>query len=168
MGAIVDRERGVAIHSNGKDCYESHGEHYSNDDGYYYGRCWQCVEFVKRYYHDRFHHHMPDVWGHAKSFFNTSLKHGEINRDRALVQYRNGGDEKPRAEDLLVYTHGEYGHVAIISKVEADSVEVVQQNIAGLPRVRLPLVKTADGWLLGGTNKPAGWLRLPPHSEGGS
>lgn len=162
VGAIVDRENGVPVYSNGKEAYTSHGKHYSADDGYYYGRRWQCVEFVKRYYHARFRHHMPDVWGHAKSYFDPKIKHGEINPQRGLIQYRNHNDQAPQPEDLLVYTHGEYGHVAIISKVEENHVELIQQNVAGYPRVKIPLTKTPEGWLLGGSNKPAGWLRLPP------
>ncbi len=164
VGAIVDRENGIAIHSNGKDSYTSHGKHFSSDDGYYYGRRWQCVEFVKRYYHDHYHHHMPDVWGHANSFFDPAVKQGEVNQSRGLVQYRNGGDVAPAPGDLLVYNYGEYGHVAIVSKVESRMVEIAQQNVAGHPRTSLPLRKTEEGWILGASNKPAGWLRLPGKS----
>ena len=49
IGTVLDHENGVAIYSNGDEAYKSHGKHFSKD-GYYYGRRWQCVEFVKRYY----------------------------------------------------------------------------------------------------------------------
>lgn len=158
VGAIVDREHGVAIYSNGSDTYNSHGRHFSKD-GYYYGRRWQCVEFVKRYYYDHFNHRMPDGWGHARSFFDPSVTHGQLNQTRGLVQFQNGGQEKPQAGDLLVYVYGEYGHVAIVSKVRQDSIEIVQQNVKGLPRSTLSLSYSQGNWTLQ-NEKIAGWLRM--------
>jgi len=69
LGDIVYTHNNVPIYSNGDAVYQSHGKHFSKD-GYYYGRKWQCVEFIKRYFYDYCGHSMPNVWGHAKDFFD--------------------------------------------------------------------------------------------------
>lgn len=135
VGAKLDEFRGVAVFDNGLLVVKSHGRHYA-DDGYYYGQKWQCVEFVKRFFHQAHGHKMPDVWGHAKDFWDEGVRQGAMNKKRGLLQYRNGGPVPPVAGDLVVFTNGGYGHVAIVTAVSSNSVEVIQQNIAGRPRDR--------------------------------
>jgi len=161
LGDITHTYNGVEIYSNGEHVYESHGKHYA-DDGYYYGHKWQCVEFIKRYYHDAHGHQMPNVWGHAKDFFNTSIPTGQINPDRGMTQFHNGSTTKPAAHDLLVWNHNKYGHVAIIVEVSDKEVKIVQQNIAGHPTQSLPLKRDSSGcWTINpGSTQPAGFLRL--------
>lgn len=130
-----------------------------SDDGYYYGLKWQCTEYVKRFYYTVYQHKMPDGAGNAKYYFNPMLEQGEYNNQRGLFQYKNGGDVKPREDDLIVFTDGKYGHVAIISATGEDWIEVVQQN-SEVPRKRYKLVKTDGGYDVDGDRKPAGWLRL--------
>lgn len=163
IGTQIDTLNGVPVYHNGIVITQTQGRHYASN-GYYYGQKWQCVEFVKRYYHDHYKHKMPNVWGHAKSFYNAELKHGELNQERQLLQYKNGNDEIPKTGDLVVFTYGGYGHVAIVSKVDASKqfVEIVQQNILGKPRVRLPLIAKNGLYTMGQSNKPAGWLRMQP------
>ncbi len=164
LGTMVHTHNGVPIYSNGENYTISHGKHYATD-GYYYGHKWQCVEYVKRYYHDAHQHHMPDVWGHAKSFFDPTLGHGELNTPRGMVQYHNQGTEPPQVDDLLVWgSESSYGHVAIISKVEANSVTIVQQNVKNRPTQKLSLTKSNNSYQLGEKSKknlPLGWLRIP-------
>ncbi|NLL51884.1 MAG: CHAP domain-containing protein [Peptococcaceae bacterium] len=157
-GVKIDEYKGVAVYSNGTDYMSSHGLHYS-EDGYYYGYKWQCVEFVKRFYYERFNHSMPDGAGNAKYFFNTLLEQGEFNQQRGLYQYRNGGDVRPQADDLLVFTKGTYGHVAIISDVGDDWVEVVQQN-SEVTREKLQMEVKDGTYTIHGEKEPAGWLRI--------
>lgn len=116
IGAGIDAHNGVVVHYNGWNIAQSHGKHFAID-GYYYGRKWQCVEFVKRYYHDHLKHDMPDGWGNAKDFFDAGLPHGAFNKRRGLYQYYNDGKETPKPDDLLVYHTGKYGHVAIVTEV---------------------------------------------------
>jgi surface antigen len=136
----------------------SQGLNYS-EDGYYYGYKWQCVEFVKRFYYEKFGHEMPDGAGHAKYFFNPMLAQGEFNEQRGLYQYHNGGDTKPQRDDLLVFTDGAYGHVAIICDVGEDWIEVIQQN-SEVSRERYHLEEDDGKYILSGEREPAGWLRL--------
>lgn len=158
VGTEIDSLNGVVVYANGTDANISHGKHHSKD-GYYYGHQWQCVEFVKRYYYDHYQHKMPNGWGHARSFYDPSVKDGHLNQPRGLLQFQNGGRSKPEVGDLLVYVFGKYGHVAIVSKVTNDSVEVVQQNVHGLPRDRFPLSNSEGLWTIG-HDKIAGWLRM--------
>jgi surface antigen len=156
-GTKIDEYKGVAVYSNGSNYMADHGLSYS-DDGYYYGYKWQCVEFVKRFYYEKFGHEMPDGAGHAKYFYNPMLEQGQLNEQRGLFQYDNGGNKPPQKDDLLVFTDGAYGHVAIISEVRDGWIEVIQQN-SEVSRDRYTL-KTIDGnYFLAGEREPAGWLR---------
>lgn len=159
IGNIIDTYKGVNVYYNGEDYGKNHGKSYSKD-GYYYGYKWQCVEYVKRFYYEAKNHKMPDVYGNAKDFFDDDLNQGDLNKKRGLYQYKNGGDEKPREDDLLVFTDTTYGHVVIISEVGDDYVEVVQQNMGQDSRDKFDL-KYIDGkYYIGGKREPAGWLRL--------
>lgn len=156
----LDTFRGVPVYDNGPIVTFSHGRHYAAD-GYYFGQKWQCVEFVKRFFYKAFNHRMPDVWGHAKDFFDQDTPAGKLNKKRGLLQYRNGGSVAPQPGDLVVFTNGLYGHVAIVSAVRSNQVEIIQQNIYGHPRDGYSL-KSEDGrWVMGESYQPAGWLRVP-------
>ncbi len=72
-------------------------------DGYNIGMKYQCVEFVKRYYYQRFHHKMPDSYGNAKEFYDAAVPDSGLNQKRALLQFCNGSISKPRLEDLLIF-----------------------------------------------------------------
>ena len=160
VGRALDSYRGVAVYDNGLLFFRSYGRHYSAD-GYYYGQKWQCVEYVKRFYHQAKGHQMPDLWGHARDYFQAALPDGALNPRRGLVQYHNGASTKPQPDDLLVFTDTKYGHVAIVNEVAGDSLEVVQQNILGKTRQRFSLVSSNGCWFVTAPRRPAGWLRLP-------
>lgn len=158
IGKAVDSYKNVPVYYNGLLFTDTFGENYSNN-GYYYGYKWQCVEFVKRFYYDSKNHKMPDLYGNAKDFIDSNLKQGELNKSRGLVQYYNGGDTKPKVDDLLVFTDSEYGHVAIITKVSDNYIEVIQQNVLGYPRQKFSLTEKNGDYFIGDDKTPAGWLR---------
>ncbi len=158
IGQEVDNFKGVAVYYNGIDYEQSHGQYYSSD-GYYYGNKWQCVEYVKRYYFQVKDHRMPDVMGNAKDFFDPLTLQGKLNQRRGLVQYRNGGGVKPQVDDMVVFTDSKYGHVAIVTEVTENSVEIIQQNVLNKPRQSLKLRVKAGHYYLGTGKQPAGWLR---------
>jgi hypothetical protein len=140
-------------------------------DGYNIGLKYQCVEFVKRYYYERFGHKMPDSYGHAKAFFKAGLEDGVMNVQRNLRQFRNSGAARPCPDDLLVFGpsfFNRYGHVAIISAVTDSSIEIVQQNPGpfGSSRETIYLELKNGGWQV--HNKSVlGWLRLQPDQKDG-
>jgi hypothetical protein len=158
VGRELDSYRGIPVYDNGLLFFQSHGKNYSAD-GYYYGQKWQCVEFIKRFYCDAKGHRMPDVMGHAKTFFDENVPDGALNPRRGLLQYRNGSSEKPRPDDLLVFTDTKYGHVGIVTEVGNDYLEIIQQNILGRTRQRLKLEVSNGRFTVTEPRRPAGWLR---------
>jgi hypothetical protein len=158
VGRVLDSYKGVPVYDNGLLFFQSHGRNYSAD-GYYYGQKWQCVEFIKRFYYDAKGHKMPDVMGHARTFFDETVPDGALNPRRGLLQYRNGSPEKPCPDDLLVFADTKYGHVGIVTQVGDDYVEIIQQNILGRTRRRFVLVNSNGRFSITEPRRPAGWLR---------
>jgi surface antigen len=157
VGDSLDSFNGVTVYNNGPVYPESFGKHYSND-GYYYGKKWQCVEFVKRYYYDVYHHKFPDGFGNASSFYDEKLESGDFNERRGLLQFKNGGSEKPEEGDILVFG-GTYGHVAVVTKVTDQEIAVIQQNIYMSPRAKFRLSSRNGCYTVGTSWVPKGWLR---------
>lgn len=167
VGDKLDEFNGVAVFYNGAINNVSGRE--LAKDGYNLGLRYQCVEFVKRYYYERFNHRMPNAMGHAKDFFSDKIPNGQLNPDRSLLQYRNGEGAAPQVEDLIVFAPwvlNRYGHVAIVSAVSDDSMEVIQQNPGpfGSSRERFPITQR-DGFAFVGDGNVVGWLRLDPSPE---
>ena len=129
VGDRMDSLNGVYVYYN--DHVKNVSGRNTADDGYNLGLKYQCVEFVKRYYYEYFNHKMPDAYGHAKDFFNPGLKDGELNKPRNLIQYTNPSTKKPEVNDIVVFkatTNEPFGHIAIISQVSDDEIEIIQQN----------------------------------------
>ncbi|MGL5485228.1 MAG: CHAP domain-containing protein, partial [Shewanella sp.] len=88
VGDVIDSLNGVEIYYNG-GVNTNEGRNLSLD-GYNLGIKYQCVEFVKRYFYQRYQHQMPDSFGHARDFFDNLLTDGSWNEKRALRQFTNG------------------------------------------------------------------------------
>ena len=95
-----------------------------------YGKKWQCVEYVRRYYKDALNHEMPEYWGDATDYFRVNIPNGSMNTERDLVQYQNGSI-RPKVNDLLVFQNmaGGLGHVSIVTNVTDSTVSTIAQNI---------------------------------------
>ncbi|WP_240472217.1 CHAP domain-containing protein [Mangrovimonas xylaniphaga] len=161
VGQPIDSLNHVVVFYNGK-VGNVNGRNVTKD-GYNLGLKYQCVEFVKRYYYQHLHHKMPDSYGHAKDFFNKSLQDGQKNKRRNLIQYSNSSITKPKTDDLLVFDatlYNPYGHVAIISKVKENSVEIIQQNPGplGSSRETFQLTHQNNKWQIQDSHA-LGWLR---------
>ncbi len=166
VGQEIDRLNGVPVFYNGGVGHTA-GRNLA-PDGYNLGMKYQCVEFVKRYYHQHLGHKMPDSYGHAKQFFDPAIADGAVNRRRGLLQYLNGSESKPRPDDLLVFGPSllnPYGHVAIVSAVTDSSIEIVQQNPGPFRSSRETLPLRADGkrWRCE-NHRVLGWLRMNPNA----
>mgnify|MGYP003576839535 CR=1 FL=1 len=163
-GQIVDQLHNIPVYYNG-ETNKIRGRNRS-EEGYNFGLKYQCVEFVKRYYFVHFNHRMPNTYGNAKDFFNKSVKDGGLNAGRGLIQCRNPSRFKPNVSDLLVYSghiFNKFGHVAIVSKVSGNSVEIIQQN-PGPGRSSRETYKLAfknGRWKIG-NDRVLGWLRMKP------
>ena len=161
LGQEIDSFNEVPVYFNGSVSNVS-GRNLSSN-GYNYGLKYQCVEYVKRYYYDHLNHSMPNSYGHAKDFFNPNLSDGQINSERNLLQFNNPSKTKPKVNDLLIFDKTKfnpYGHVAIISKVSENQIEIVQQNAGAYSssRDKFNLEFSNEKWNI---ENPGilGWLR---------
>jgi surface antigen len=162
VGQVIDELNGVAVYYNG-GVGHTEGRNLAAD-GYNLGIKYQCVEFVKRYYHERLRHKMPDTYGNAKDFFDAALADGELNTKRDLLQYRNPSANPPEDDDLLVFAptlFNPYGHVAIVAKASEDAIVIVQQNPGPFAPSRLTIPLRGEGaqWRLE-NERILGWLRM--------
>lgn len=158
-GEIIDQLDHVPVYFNGGVGQVS-GRNLA-PDGYNIGLQFQCVEFVKRYYLEVFHHKMPDSYGHARDFFDPMILDGQINPTRGLLQFINNGKTPPQKGDLLVFKGtwlNRFGHVAIVSKVSEHDIEYIGQNHGPFSPSRYHL--ELQGNLIN-SKKLLGWLRMP-------
>jgi surface antigen len=164
VGQPLDSLNGIVVYYNGG--VNNVTERNTTPDGYNLGLKYQCVEFVKRYYYAHLKHKMPDSYGHAKDFFDPTVPDGKRNTKRDLDQYTNPSQSKPQVNDLLIFEGtfwNKYGHVAIISRVTENEIEIIQQNPGpfGKSRATFPLQKTAPKWEIK-DDQILGWLRKSP------
>ena len=158
-GQEIDSFNGIPVYYNGWFS-NIKGRNVTND-GYNLGLKYQCVEFVKRYYFEHLNHKMPNSYGHAKDFFDNSLRDGQKNKARNLFQYTNASRSKPKVSDLLIYkasTFNKFGHVSIVSRVSDDEIEIIQQNIGSQSRETFKLIYNDGLWKIK-SNRIVGWLR---------
>jgi len=161
VGEEVDNFNGVSVYYNG-GVGTVIGRN-TTSDGYNLGLKYQCVEFVKRYYYEHLNHKMPESYGHAKDFFDKRLVDGQRNAPRNLTQYENPSKSKPKVDDLLIFdktASNPYGHVAIVSKVSANKIEIIQQNPGpfGKSRESIRLENKNGNWKIN-RRLVLGWLR---------
>lgn len=161
VGQKIDSLNGVSVYYNG-GVGNVDGRALSKG-GYNLGLKYQCIEFVKRYYYEKLNHKMPDSYGHAKDFFNSQIKDGEINKQRDLKQFKNSSKTKPKVDDLVIYsatTLNKYGHVSIVSKVTENEIEIIQQNPGpfGNSREKYDLINENGKWKIK-NDRILGWLR---------
>jgi hypothetical protein len=162
IGDILDSLDGVKVFYNGM---VGHTGERNVSDGYNIGLTFQCVEFVKRYYFEHYKHRMPDAYGHAKDFFDVSLKDGKLSSRRNLLQFTNPSASKPKKGDLVIFgghSGNPYGHVAIISAVFPNEIEIIQQNPGPFApsRMKFPIDSSSSGFQIK-ASRLLGWLRMP-------
>ena len=161
VGQKIDSLNNVYVFYNGG--VDNVEERNTTAEGYNLGLKYQCVEFVKRYYYVYLKHKMPDSYGHAKDFFDSTLKDGQKNKKRNLMQHRNYSITKPKTDDLLIFDgtiFNKYGHVAIISKVTETEIEIIQQNPGPFSSSReVFYLEKKDGVWSIKNKRVLGWLR---------
>lgn len=162
VGEIIDEFNGVKIYYNGG--IDNTNARNVSKDGYNIGVQYQCVEFVKRYYYEFYNHKMPDSYGNAKDFFEKKIEDGIINPKRNLIQYHNPSKEKPLINDIIIFDKtifNPYGHIAIISNVSENDVEIIQQNAGPFSKSRekIEIKNNLGSWLIN-NKRVLGRLRL--------
>ena len=163
VGQKLDSLNGVYVYYNGRVGHT--GKRNLSEDDYNIGLEYQCVEFVKRYYYQHYHHKMPDSYGNAKDFYNDSIADGKLNSKRNLIQYKNPSTTKPAVGDLLIFdghVGNKYGHVAIISFVNDNEIEIIQQNPGPFAKSRIKIKFTkGENQFKIESDRILGWLRKP-------
>lgn len=161
VGQQIDSLSGVFVFYNGG--VDNITGRNTTNDGYNLGLKYQCVEFVKRYYYEHLNHKMPDSYGHAKDFFDNSLVDGQKNQKRNLTQFTNPSRIKPNVDDLLIFDgtiFNKYGHVAIVSNVTENEIEIIQQNSGPFSKSRENFsLDSKDGKWKIKNKRVLGWLR---------
>lgn len=155
-GAILASHKGVPARSNLNYPYDSCGGRSV------YGLQYQCVEYVRRFYHlvkgiETREGMMEKRWGgDAGTYFKAAAGKG-------LDAFENGGAASPLPDDILVFRGGPYGHVAIITAVSDDHIEFIEQNLSptGIGRLAYhsDTHRVADRVVPGGVLIVEGWLR---------
>jgi len=162
---LGETDDGVAAYSNCRpDCVvpEPNREH-----GTYTGIRWQCVEFARRWLLIE----RGAVYGDVDVAADIWHKIDHLTRvpgDAAipLENHENGSKTPPKIGDLLIYGR-EFegtGHVAVITGITAEGVEVAEQNFANLAwngthARTIPMIRHGEGyWLL--DPYLLGWKRI--------
>ena len=145
---------GTTAYSNGSDT----GTGYSCSGTGAYGYEYQCVELVQRH----FKTHWGVSWsGNAKDLLTNAPK-------SKVDVYKNGqGGQPPVPGDMIVWTNGTYGHVALVTDVHASGIDILEQNVKGDGHATLAW----DGTTIGArwsTWIPAGWAHAKDNISGGS
>jgi len=153
---VIGEYGGVPAVSNG-DCTAKFG----NGCNILTTAIYQCVEYTKRFYREAMGMDIS-LSGNANTYYATAA-------ERGLDAYPNSGSVVPQADDLIVFNGGDYGHVAIITAVRDDSIDIIEQNwdrnnayktIAKTGNtIADRLVKYKDGTVE--TYSVIGWLRRP-------
>jgi len=161
-GQVVDSYKGVKVFHNGqvKNVFGRN----TTKDGYNLGLKYQCVEFGKRFFYEVYRHKMPNASGNAKDFFDVHLANGAFNSKRGMYQFRNGYSEKPKKDDMGIIgpsSINKFGHLFIITKVNATDVEFIQQNPGQTnpSRGRYQLINSNGKWTIKCPDL-SGWLRM--------
>jgi surface antigen len=141
-GQALDSHQGVTAYSNGGDI----GTCVSGEFGYMY----QCVEYVNRFAVQALGLGNMSGTGNARDYTSA----------RAGLQFvpNTPGPELPQDGDILVFSGGPWGHVAVCTESSDAQVEMIQQN-AGAARGTLSVLGEPDSSTVGswGGYQLMGW-----------
>lgn len=144
-GTVLASFDGTNAHSNGGTT--GTGNSCAGQGGIANGLQYQCVELVMRHFKRKWNLRW---YGNAKTLLRGAP------RDTVDV-YSNGDRAHPPVPgDMIVWENGTYGHVALVTAVGADFVDIIEQNVAGNGKARLPFRDGTvgarwNGWV------PSGW-----------
>jgi len=127
--------QGVDVRSNGAYQTKSTSCAYDDREVYdlkanppIYGFGWQCVELVNRLYATK--GWFPRLWlgpetgSRAKDMYDYAVS----GKYAGLSAHANGSGYKPVPGDMIVHSNGDFGHVAVIDRIEGTTLHAVEQN----------------------------------------
>jgi surface antigen len=116
-GAVMGTVNGVEVRSSGTNSNGLINQNLTSVN--------QCTTFCNRYYSQVYGINIinPNTTqgGHANTWFNNASAKG-------LLAYANNGSIAPRIGDILCFSGGGLGHVAIITEVGSNQVKIAHQN----------------------------------------
>ncbi len=137
-GAVLASFDGTNAYSNG--AYTGTG---TACNGYgAFGLEFQCVELVMR--------HFQTHWG-LSWLGNAADLLANAPRDAVDVFYNGDGAHPPMPGDMITWNDTPWGHVALVTAVSSEGIEIIQQNVWGAGGIA---VLPWDGATVYG---PAGW-----------
>ncbi len=157
-GTTLQTFDGTAAKSNGRDT--GTGTACAGQGGIAGGLQYQCVELVMRHFKRKW-----DLrwYGNARDLLRGAP------RDKVNVFSNGDRDHPPVPGDMVVWEVGQWGHVALVTAVGADFVDVIEQNVSNSNgKARLPFANGRIGarW---GSWVPAGWAHAKDnHASGGA
>ena len=100
---------------------------------------------------------------------NSKIKYNELSgnanqwpgfrdEDGRFLVFSNDGREQVREGDLIVWDHGTFGHIGVVTKTQADEITVAHQNggigtYASLVETKMKLVERIIKDIAPGTNR---------------
>ncbi len=157
FGVEIGSYKGVNAYSNGN----THGV---NGPYKEYGYQFQCVEYVNRFYVKALGWKNMRGSGDGGNYFGNAASKG-------LEANPNNGSISPQPDDLLTFSGGGYGHVAIITEVGDDYVNIIEQNWSRNSATRkLKLTVDNGKYYISptGVYQVQGWLRIPGYTPDSS
>jgi hypothetical protein len=122
------------------------------------GLQYQCVELVMRHFKRKWNLRW---YGNAKDLLR--------NAPRDTVDVIDNGDRAhpPVPGDLIVWETGSWGHTALVTAVTSTYVDIIEQNVNGNGKARLPFSNGRigsrwSGWV------PTGWAHAKVNRAGAS
>lgn len=150
-GTALQTWNGTTAYSNGP--YTATGTSCAGVGSY--GYRYQCVELVMRHFTNKWNLRW---YGNAKDLL--------ANAPKAYVDvYYNGDAQHPPVPgDMVVWKQGTYGHVALVTSVTSNSVQIIEQNVGGNGAASLPYANGSIGarW---STWVPAGWAHAKANAN---
>lgn len=152
-GQLLHSYKGVSAFSNGID--QGSGKSCGGVNGQF-GSQYQCVEYVRRFYSQALGTDTSRWRGNGGTYYNTASTKG-------LIAVPNGGPARPYPDDILVFSGNNFGHVAVIIDVSANSVDLIEENWSPTGRATVPLTSGGSSYSLAsrGSYQVIGWLRRP-------
>lgn len=139
---------------------------FSNGDWTGNGNCgkFQCVEYVRRVYR----YEVLNILGSLGSKGWAVEAFDSWHNNSNLDQYVNGQSiVPPEPGDILCYSGGTYGHIAIVKGGSESLIETIEQNWSPTGLYDLAMTKNASGQYTvssRGSYTVQGWLRDPNYN----
>lgn len=152
-GTVLASFDGTDAKSNGRNT--GTGVACAGQGGIAGGLQYQCVELVMRHFKRKWNLRW---YGNAKDLLR--------NAPRADVVVVNNGDASrpPVPGDMVVWENGTWGHTALVVGVGNDFVDIIEQNVNGNGKARLPFNNGRIGsrW---GNWVPTGWAHAKANTQ---